>query len=109
MYIISCISFPRLIMGFSCLIFIVMALEVNVIPRPFILDRTLRFHQTENEIFKRCIRVFPGQEISVNNTIGGTIHAGMGTTAGLFTTPFGGRRETMNKFIHCPDKNVVVE
>ena len=94
-------------------------------PRPFVLDRTLRFYQTENEIFKRCIRVFPDQSWEYTNTayfnntttnhpVGGTIRGGgattmMGTTTGIFGAPTPGRRATSTKYIHCPDKNVVVE
>ena len=39
--------------------FVVGVLEVEMYPRPCVVDRTFRFYQAEGEILKRCIRVLP--------------------------------------------------
>jgi len=74
--------------------YVVAALQVEVKPRPCVVDRTFRFYQPEGEILKRCVRVMPTQPA-----------AGIGAPSSSLIHSLGGARQShggsAGMYVHC--------
>ena len=81
-------------------------LQVHVKPRPFVVHRTFRFHQSENEFLKRRILITPhGQIKGQHPYVQQPSRIGLNSNGPMSTAP-----PTLSaKFIHCPANDVVVE
>jgi hypothetical protein len=81
-------------------------LQVHVKPRPFVVHRTFRFHQSENEFLKRRILITPhGQIKGQHPYVQQPSRIGLNSNDPMSTAP----PTLPAKFIHCPANDVVVE
>jgi len=81
-------------------------LQVHIRPQPFIVHRTFRFHQSENEFLKRRILIQPGGGDSNRHPfIQRPSQLGTSGAEGVGIMP----SPLAAKFVHCPASDVVVE
>ena len=91
----------------------VMVLQVHVRPRPFIVDRTFRFNQAENEYLKRSIAIHPRNFNPYNAApalmpgLNNTINRSKDGATGVINARRG--QAMPAKFVHCPSNDVVLE
>jgi hypothetical protein len=87
-------------------------LRVRVLPRPFVVHRTLRYFTAETEYLSAEVTI-PGSLPSATAAAvaSASASASSGTGGGDLGT-FDGRRPTLaapGRYVHCPDDEVVVE
>ncbi len=81
-------------------------LQVHVRPRPFVVHRTFRFHQAENEYLERRIRIpnYPGQ-VQRFSTSRMPSQLSREQSSESYPAPMAAQA----KFVHCPASDVLVE
>jgi Ca2+-binding EF-hand superfamily protein len=85
-------------------------LQIHVRPRPFVVHRTFRFHQSENEFMKRRILIQPSGMVQSSQS---HPYVQAPTRIGVASDDPASRNAVPPilpaKFVHCPANDVVVE